>query len=152
MRKTGIVGIAILILTGLSLAYCESYTKKVNNEFLRAELEKRCLPDKEENFVSTQKDYNSDFEKFIKAANHKINGNEKIISELSKSLNMDNNTSALNTQDEIVVVGKKNYDLKMKLDYYVEEGKGNWKTFKDDLNNDLSDLDLAINEIKQNDE
>ena len=138
------IPILTIFVTGFIITNCQSISKNNLNTQIPSDKTVLKLPVNET--ASVQKYTNSDFEKFIREANNKISQNAIIFSALKETLN-NNIEMPLNDFEILNGIEKKNYFLKTKLDYYVEEGIGNWQTFKAAFDQDLNDLDLSYSEM-----
>jgi len=97
---------------------------------------------------SDPKTYISNFQKFVKEADSKIDTNKKKFAELKVRFNeiCPEKKECTNILAELEL---DNSNLKSELDTYVLEGNGNWEEFRAELYQDLYKLDLAYNDAKQ---
>jgi len=97
---------------------------------------------------SGPKTYVSNFQKFVKEADSKIDTNKKKFAELKVRFNeiCPEKKECTNILAELEL---DNSNLKSELDTYVLEGNGNWEEFRAELYQDLYKLDLAYNDAKQ---
>ncbi len=90
---------------------------------------------------STPKTYVSNFQKFVKEADSKIDTNKKKFSELKAILNK-RYPENKNCSNKITELEFNNSKLEIELDNYVLQGNGNWELFSKSLLQDLTKLDL----------
>ena len=98
--------------------------------------------------TSDPKTYVSNFQKFVKEADSKIDTNKKKIAELKVLFN-ETCPEKKECKNILSELEHDNSKLKSELDTYVLEGDGNWEIFREELYQDLYKLDLAYNNAKQ---
>lgn len=96
---------------------------------------------------SDPKTYVSNFQKFVKEADTKIDTNKKKFAEL-KVLFEERCPEKKDCPSILADLEQHNKKLKAELDSYVLEGNGNWEVFRKSLLQDLKRLDLAYDDAK----
>ncbi len=147
MKNSLIVPTVTILIIGFTLYNCNSVSRNIiaedisNNQYINNNV----VSDNE--IATAQKEIYSDFQKFITEANNKILQNVKNISSL-KHISSENNI-IINEElyKKVEIMEKSNNDFKTVLDNYVTNGSGNWKIFKNEFDNNLVELDLALNEV-----
>ena len=94
-----------------------------------------------------QKEVNSDFEKFVREAEEKIQISGQNILQL-KLRPLENKTTSRN--EYLVRIGdleKRNNVLKGELDSYILKGNGNWHSFRQELYKGLNKLNIECDEV-----
>ncbi len=93
--------------------------------------------------VSGQQEVNSDFQKFVREAEEKIRISEQEIKNLKTHFVQTNDNSKSANLLKVFELEKGNKVLKLKLDDYIQNGSGNWHTFRTEFYSELKKLELA---------
>ncbi len=137
----------IVIIIGISVTNFNFSNSKVNPELRSLQNLKFRTDVIAKTIIPAAKTFKSDFQKFIIEANTKISCNEQNIANLVTQINKNKKTKKVSL-DKIIELEKININLKIKLDNYIADGNGNWKSFQSELNKNLAKLEIAYNDTK----
>lgn len=149
MKKTLIIPLLTVILTGNLLSSCDSDYVDVKPEIYSMNIEKKEIIDSKGEVATAQKSLNSDFEKFIQKANAIIDRNRLNISELNAQVEDKRFETKNKTLSIVCGMYNKNEALKERLNNYVATGSGNWKIFESELKGELHELSKTYNDVTE---
>lgn len=151
MKTFSHLPIITIVITGLILTNCNSSKKNITNEDSFPIKETKQITLETQEVSGNQKFINSDYEKFIQEAKARIRRNEyKYLRLISKTnlYNSGKNVEVLKGIDKLNVA---NLNCKLNLDAYINNGKGNWKVFKEEFYDELNQLEEQYSEVAFND-
>ena len=148
MKKSSISILIAICFVGFTLINCNSSTKNVIKEDISDAYINKEIINSANEIAFAQKDIYSDFQKFIKDANLKINKNLKNISDLKQVSLADGNITNETFYLKVEELEKNYKEIKTELDNYVAYGSGNWKEFKSDFDTSLNEFDIAFSQVK----
>ena len=126
-----------VFMAGAILTGCQSSAKKVENaqdKVIEANQElSQALKDS--------------IQQFKTESELKINANEKSIAEFKAKIKNEKKDSKAAYEKKLTELEQKNSDLKKKLEEFNEESEDNWKTFKNEFNNDMNELGKALKDF-----
>ncbi|MBL0103676.1 MAG: hypothetical protein IPP51_07935 [Bacteroidetes bacterium] len=135
----------IVLASTVMFQGCESNNRAVKIELTALGSLPGQLVSSENDIAFAQKETYSDYEKFIKEAKLKISRNEASIVRMNARIPRMKKASQEAFKRSIDLIASKNVVLKAKLELYIEDGVGNWQTFRKELFAELNALDLEIN-------
>lgn len=148
MKKSSIIILVTICFVGFVLINCNSSTKNVIKEDVTDTYIKKEVINSDKEIAFAQKEIYSDFQKFIKEANLKINKNLRTIIDLKVASVAEGKITNETFYSKVEELEKNNNEIKAELDNYIANGSGNWKEFKGDFDTNLHEFDIAINQVK----
>ena len=147
--KLSITNRILLLVIPITLVSSDLYfgekTKTAESKTLQNA--KKTFDISKQEVTSGPKTYVSNFQKFVKEADTKIDTNKKKFAEL-KVLFEERCPEKKDCPSILADLEQHNTKLKAELDTYVLEGNGNWEVFRKSLLQDLKRLDLAYDDAK----
>jgi outer membrane murein-binding lipoprotein Lpp len=140
MKKTLLVLVFAVILTGIIFTGCKSNKQKI-------ETAQENVDDANEALDEANDAYLKDIEKYRIEAANKIAANEQITIDFNKRIETEKLEAQVEYKLKIAELDKKNTDLKKKMDDYKETGKENWEKFKKEFNKDMEELGKAFKDL-----
>jgi hypothetical protein len=128
--------IAVSVLTGYNVHQGKTLSgskENVNNTYQGLE--------------TTQTDTISEWQQFKIDAQVKINANEKKIDEFKADMKTDGKNIKAKYKKEVVVLEKKNKELKKKISEYKYDGKVKWEEFEQGFNHDMDVVGTSIKNL-----
>ena len=96
---------------------------------------------------SLQDQYEKDWQQFKNEVESKIAANEKSIDEFKAEMKTASSKFRTKYEKEVVVLERKNIELKNKIREYKYEGKDKWEEFKKGFNRDVDIVGKALKNI-----
>lgn len=107
------------------------------------------MVDVNQNLNGSQDNSFSEYQKFMKDAEIRINGNEKVFAEFKEKLLKINHMDKTTSQKMVNMFEQENKDLKNKLvTYKRDQEQGKWKSFKRAFNHNLNVLEIQMWSMK----
>ena len=141
MNNKNIILTVILLITGLVLTgFYINRDKIVKNAQDNGKQANQGLKNAKTGFDKEWHEFKSD-------AELKINANEKRIGEFKVKIKTSSKEFKRKYDKEVVVLEKKNVELKKKINEYKYEGKDKWEDFKRGFNNDMDVVGKSIKDL-----
>lgn len=146
MKKTILtLTIIAFVLGTISISYGQGPENKSINARTNFQKTQKNMTDSKQGLKETQKNFISEYRKFIKESEKKINTNKKSFAEFKLILTKINNANKAAIQTEVNGLEQKNINLKYKLVNYKTDGRqDNWTSFKHHFNNDMDELQIQM--------
>ncbi len=153
MKKT-IFSLAIAtLMAGTMITGCQSTTDKTENS---SDQMQKSMSDDEGSKMEPgmmTKDSITDYQKFKKESEEKINAFEKSIAEFKVKIATAKKETKIEYEKKLASLEQKNNELKKNLEDYKDDGQDNWSKFKSEFNHDMDELgkafkDLTVNNVK----
>jgi predicted small secreted protein len=140
MKNTILKITAIAFVAMAMFASCNTPAQKVENA-------KDNVENAGVDLDKANREYLAEVENFRKEISAKIVTNDQLIAELKAKAANENRELKADYKEVIASLEKKNSDLKKKLDEYKEDGKKNWASFRDEVNQDMKELGRAVKDF-----
>ncbi len=140
MKKSILILAAYVLISGAILTGCKTPAQKVEDAENKVEQANIDLDEATEEYLA-------DIEKYKKETNGIITANEQRILELRSKIKNSKGSAKADLEDRIADLEKKNNELKNELANYKGEGKDKWKTFKEEFEHDMEELEKALNDL-----
>jgi len=145
MRKT-IFTLAIAVgIAGATFTSCQSSASKVENAEDKLRDANNNAIEAKMNLDETKQDSISEYQKFKKESDAKIEANEKSIAEFKARIATEKMENKAKYEESLLKLEQKNSDMKKKLSDYKEDGQEKWSSFKNEFNHDMDELGKAFN-------
>ena len=144
MKKTILTLAVTVFIAGTMLTNCKSSTEKVENAENKLQEAKDNVIDAKQDLNKTRKDSITEYQKFKKESEEKINAHDLSIAEFKARVANEKKENRAKYEKKLAELEQKNSDLKKKLEDYKEDGKDNWDSFKLKFNHDLDELGKAL--------
>lgn len=125
---------------GMFVASCNSPEQKLENA-------KQDVIEANDALDDANAEYLADIEKTRKETNAKIIANEKSIAEFNKRIEKEKVEARADYKKKIAELDARNNDLKRRMDNYKAQGKDDWSSFKEDFNQEMNDLLIALDDL-----
>jgi len=136
-----------LPMAGIMITSCQSSTSDAENN-------DENIQDAEEQVVEANQELiqtlNDSIRLFKKESGEIIISYEQSISELKAKIADVKEENRINMEKKLAMLEQKSADMKMKLEEYKEEGKDNWRSFKNEFNHDMEELGKAFDDLAKN--
>jgi hypothetical protein len=120
-----------------SLLSCSSPSEDVKNA-------KEDVANAKISLDKAQEKYLADVEQFKKEINKQTIENEKEIAKINEKIKKSKSEKRSEYENQIVLLEKKNKEMKMKMNTYKADAKENWNDFKTEFNSDMKALGEAL--------
>lgn len=108
---------------------------------------KENVKEADQNLINAQDQYEKDWQQFKNEVESKIAANEKSIDEFKAEMKTASSKFRTKYEKEVVVLERKNIELKNKIREYKYEGKDKWEEFKKGFNRDVDIVGKALKNI-----
>ena len=140
MRTKYFITAVILLFAGSIFYGCETKNENIEDA-------KENVKDAKQELKDAQAQYESEWQQFKSDVDLKISNNEKRIAEFRADAKTTSGKYGAKYEKEVVVLEKKNIELRKKLTDYKYEGKDSWEVFKDDFNREVDVIMTGLNDI-----
>lgn len=131
---------ATILLSGLSLASCESKNEDVK--------------DAQENVIEAQNDldranaeYEAEIETYRTSVYERIDANDRRIEELRADMKGEKREVKKEYRERIDELQERNRQLKARIGEYKADGKDKWEAFKAEFNHDMDEIGTSLNDL-----
>ncbi|MCF8243413.1 MAG: hypothetical protein K9J16_18710 [Melioribacteraceae bacterium] len=141
MKANRFILIGLVLITGLIFIGCNE------NREQKVEDAKEDVQQANEDLITAEKEYNSEWLQFKSNVEAKILANKQLINDFKIAMKATSATFRTKYENEILTLEQKNIELTKKLNEYKYEGKDKWEEFKTEFNNDVDIVGTALKDI-----